>query len=294
MDFIKNLQQQKQEDTTLSKYLQEHLEGYSKARSVEHIHASDITKDQPQFCPREIALLRILDKKRKDQWLGQATKVTFAIGDAYHDLIRDTWLRDIAVGHWTCPHCKAVVEFSKLPKTPCPECGSKKWEYTEVRFQSIELGISGSIDFIADLKLQKAVITEIKSMDKDQFGDLVAPIAEHRIRTCLYLKIIESSDNPYKDRLDLQHSRILYVSKGYGKKDTLTGKFTPFKEYVINRNDASIEPYLNKAKVIKLFEDKGVLPAGVCKSAFDPRCKSCTVAPDCFGQFYPAGAIWKK
>lgn len=293
MDFIKSLKQQKQEEFTLSKYLQEHLEGYSKARSIHHIHASDITKDNPQFCPREIVLLRILNKKRKDQYLGQATKVAFAIGEAYHDLIRDTWLRDIAVGHWTCPHCAYQVEFSKLPKTPCPTCGNNNWRYTEVRYMSQELGVSGSIDFIADLQLPKAVITEIKSMDKDQFADLAAPLAEHRIRTCLYLKIIDSSDSPYKERVDLEHSRIIYVSKGYGKKD-MKGKFSPFKEFVVNRNDATIEPYVVKAKAVKHFEDTGVIPAGVCKSAFDPRCKACLAAPDCFGQFYPVGGIYKK
>jgi rubrerythrin len=293
MDFIKSLQLQKQEEHTLSMYLKEHLEGYSKARSVHHIHASDITKDNPEFCAREIVLMRIFSKARKDQFLGQATKVAFEIGEAYHDLVRDKWLRNIAVGHWTCPHCSHQIDFSKLPKIDCPQCGSNKWAYTEVRFMSEEFGVSGSIDFIADLQLQKSVITEIKSMDKDQFSDLVAPIAEHRLRTSLYLKIIESSDSPYKDRLDLQHARIIYVSKGYGKKTEL-GKFSPFKEYVITRNDAAIETYVGKAKAIKLFEDKGVLPSGVCKTAFDPRCKSCLAAPDCFGQFYPPGAIFKK
>ena len=293
MIFIKKLQETKQEELTLSKFLQEHLEGYSKARDVAHIHASDLTKDDPQFCPREIALLRMTGKKRKDQYIGQSLEVAFEIGEAYHDKIRNDWLRNIAVGHWKCPHCEAKVEFSKLPKIACPECGSKRWEYDEVRFNSEELDVSGSIDLIVDLKLQKLVITEIKSMDKDQFSDLIAPLAEHRIRTCLYLKIIESSDVKWKDNIDLEHARIIYVTKGYGKK-TETGKFSPFKEYVVNRNDASIQGYLDKAVNLKAFTDKGIVPCGVCKNSFDPRMKSCTVAPECFGQLYPVGGIFKK
>ena len=293
MNFIKKLTEEKQEELTLSKFLQEHLEGYSKARSVDHIHASDLTKDTPAFCPREIALLRMTGKKRKDQYIGQSLQVAFTIGESYHDMIRNVWLRDIAVGHWKCPHCDAKIEFSKRPKIKCPECGSKKWEYDEARFNSQELDVSGSIDLIADLKLQKLVIVEIKSMDKDQFADLVAPLAEHRIRTCLYLKIIESSNEKWKDNIDLDHARIIYVTKGYGKKTEL-GKFSPFKEFVVSRNDESIQPYLDKAIMLKKFTDSNVVPCGICKSSFDSRMKACTVAPECFGQLFPAGGIFKK
>ena len=293
MSFIKKLQEMKQENNTLAGYLKDHLEGYQKARSIHKIHASDLTKDDPEFCPREIALLRINQKARKDQFIGQATKVAFEIGEAYHDLVRDKWLREIAVGNWICPHCKYKVEFSKLPKTVCPQCEYTDWQYDEVGFYSGELGISGHIDYIADLNMQKHIIVEIKSMDKDQYADLVAPLAEHRIRTSLYLKIIESSDSPYKDHIDLTHARILYVSKGYGKKDD-DGKFTPFKEYIIKRNDDAIQSYLDKAVAMVAFTEKGLIPCGVCKNAFDKRMKSCGAATHCFGQSYPAGATWTK
>lgn len=293
MNFIAKLAAEKQQEQTLSKYLQENLEGYSKARSVNRIHASDLTKDDPQFCPREIALLRITGKSRKDQFIGQALKVTFAIGEAYHDMIRNVWLRNIAVGEWKCPHCDHTIGFSKLPKIACPNCGSNKWEYKEVGFKSTELDITGSIDFIADLQLQKSVIVEIKSMDKDQFSDLIAPLAEHRIRTNLYLKIIESSESNLKDRITLDHARVIYVSKGYGKKD-INGKFTPFKEYIVTRNDESLEPYVKKAIMMKKFTDEGVIPCGVCKNSFDSRMKSCLAAPVCFGMSYPAGSVYKE
>lgn len=293
MNFINQLQKEQKEEFTLSKFLQENLEGYSKARGVNHIHASDLTKDDPQFCPREISLLRMTGKARKDQYIGQAMQVAFTIGEAYHDMIRNVWLRDIAVGNWKCPHCNAVMEFCKLPKVPCANCGSKKWAYDEVRFQSDELDISGAIDLIADMGLAKSVIVEIKSMDKDQFAELVAPLAEHRIRTSLYLKIIESSNSPFKDRIDMQHARIIYVSKGFGKKNDL-GKFSPFKEFVLPRNDASIQSYLDKAINMKKFTDTGVIPCGVCKSSFDSRMKACSVAPQCFGSQYPAGGVFKK
>jgi hypothetical protein len=291
--FLKTVLASKKEEFTLSKYLKEHLEGYRPARSTLKIHASDITKEDPAFCPREIVLLRITNKKRKDQFLSQALSVAFEIGEAYHDLVRDKWLRGIAVGNWTCPNCGNLKEFCKEPKQSCEKCSNNKWEYTEVRFNAPAFNVSGSIDLITDLSLQKHVITEIKSMDKDQFADLAAPLAEHRIRTSLYLKIIESSDTPYKDKIDMQHARILYVSKGYGKKDD-NGKFTPFKEFVITRNDEAIAPYVSKASAIKLFEDTGEMPAGVCKNAFDKRCKSCLVAPECFGSGYVAGCIIKK
>lgn len=292
MNFIAKLAAEKQQEQTLSRYLQENLEGYSKARSVNRVHASDLTKDNPAFCPREIALMRITGKKRKDQFLGQALKVTFAIGESYHDMIRNVWLRNIAVGNWKCPHCEYKIEFSKLPKIKCPTCGSDKWVYDEVGFKSTELDITGSIDFIADLQMQKSVIVEIKSMDKDQFAELIAPLAEHRVRTNLYLKIIDSSESKLKERITLDHARVIYVSKGYGKKD-INGKFTPFKEYIVQRNDDVLEPYTKKAIMMKKFTDEGVIPCGVCKNSFDPRIKACLAAPDCFGMSYPAGSIYK-
>jgi hypothetical protein len=153
------------------------------------------------------------------------------------------------------------------------------------------MDISGSIDLIADLGLPKHVIVEIKSMDKDQFAELIAPLAEHRIRTSLYLRIIEGSDSPYKDRIDLTHARIIYVSKGYGKKGE-DGKFSPFKEYVITRNDDAIEDYVEKAKMVKLYEDTGMIPYGVCKNTFVGRVKKCHCSKACFTPGFEAGTIY--
>lgn len=290
MDFIANALKEKKSEVSLCSYLNKRLETRKPARSPNVIHASDITKDDPEFCPREVVLLRLLKAKRRDESFSVALNVTFGIGNAYHDLVRDTWLRDIAVGDWVCPHCGNRVYFCKEPKTACIKCGSKKWEYTELTFISNETKATGSIDLIVDLGLPKHVVVELKSLDKDQFNDLVAPKAEHRIRTSLYLRMIETSQSSHIDKIDLTHARILYVSKAFGKKD-INGKFTPFKEFIVARDDSATELYVSKAKAVKLFEETGEVPAGVCPNSFCKRLKSCNVATSCFTGKYPAGMI---
>ena len=290
MKFISNAISEKKSNITLCSYLHTILETKKPARSPKKLHASDITKEDPAFCPREVVLLRLMKVKRKDESFSVSMNVTFGIGNAYHDLVRDTWLRGIAVGDWVCPHCGNKKEFCKEPKTKCEKCGSNKWLYSELGFYSEDLHIDGHIDMVVDLGLPKHVVVELKSMDKDAFKDLVAPIAEHRIRTSMYLQLIAGSNSPHKDKIDMDHARILYISKAFGQKDD-NGKFTPFKEFIISRDDAASHPYTEKAKKVKLHTETGLVPSGICPNSFCRRVKSCNVATTCFTSKYIAGSI---
>lgn len=271
--------------TTITDLLMKNLGGWKKERSHKNVHASDITK--PSFCPRMYALLDITEKEKKDSYIDTALQATFDVGNATADLFTNSWAAQAITGNWECIKCLELRYFTTKPSCTCKTGGDCVWRYKEVRFSSKEYGVSGSIDALMHLYAPKLFATELKIMKVEDFNDLVAPLSEHRIRTAMYLRLIDESDSIYKKRINLTEARVFYISRGYGKKQTSSGKIVPFKEYVVKRNDASTEPYLQKAKQVKLFREQGVMPPGVCKTTLDGPAKLCSVCPECFSGKYP-------
>ena len=148
---------------------------------------------------------------------------------------------------------------------------------------------------------------EIKTIDKDMFKDkhtkkeLVAPLAEHKLRTALYLRIIAESGHPWSSLVSTDAATILYVSKGgYGCQDLtlkswgLKEQFTPFKEFTVKRDDKMTESVSRRAQVIKHFRDGKVgMPCGVCPTAFAKRAQFCAQRSPCFSGEYLAQYDWK-
>ena len=216
--------------------LRENIRGYRKARSHEVVHASDITK--PDFCPRQIALLHLHEKTKKDEFINTALAVTFDVGNAVGDMVPEQWAGDAAIGNWECRKCKHRATFTVKPKMSCKHGGKCDFKYEEVHFISKEYDVSGSIDVFFDLGGLKKVVTELKIINVDDFEKLAAPLAEHRIRTAMYLKLIDDSSHPFKSSINLNEGRVLYVSRGFGKKNLEhNGEILPFKEYVVARDD---------------------------------------------------------
>jgi hypothetical protein len=261
------------------------LGGYRPARQFTTIHASMLT-ETPEFCPREVVLLLKTKKKRKEQYVDAAMQVAFDNGQALHELFRNKWLRDIAVGTWKCKVCKAERPFSKYPKDNCNTCGCKLWDYEEELWTSQTHGFQGSTDTLLDLDFGKHTIVELKSMDKDMFNSLKAPMGEHRVRTILYMYLVKDSGRPERERVHTDSAKILYISKAFGQKSS-TGAVLPFKEFDVEYNESTIAPYLEKAAKVKKFKDAGVVPAGVCPTSFVNRVKSCSCPHECWSNKYP-------
>lgn len=287
---------------TIPNLLKESLAGYRVARSHRNVHASDLTNSYKQFCPREYALLHAFKESKPDEYIDAAQQVAFDIGECYHDLLRNVWLRDKAVGDWKCRYCGYTVIFSKRPKIPCSKCvASNPWEYKEC-FLEIE-GFTGSVDLVVDLGLPKLEIVEIKSMDKDQFKELKTPLGEHRARTELYLYLWSKFEeaNPqhsYAGKVNLDSARVLYISKGYGvKNEDEGGSILPFREFVIKRNDEEAQKYHQMALSVAKFKadlDAGVpatLPDRICDTSLTKRAKCCSMAKQCFSQALSKGVF---
>lgn len=268
--------------------LNERLSHYEAGRSYAKIHASMLTSEDKKFCPREAALCDLLDIKPKDRFIPAALRATFDVGWATHHLVTDKWLTDIAIGEWRCVRCHTVHAFGQRPYR-CKSCQTKVLEYVEPVFTSKTYGYTGSIDVLLDLGQPKLVPCEIKSMDKDQFATLAAPLAEHRLRSVLYLQLIRDANEPIAQHIDGDEFRILYVSKGYGKKTKEAGTITPFKEYTVDRKGGLIDKYLSLAKSVKRYHDEGVMPEGICPNSFHKRVKKCSCPKECWAGKYIAG-----
>jgi hypothetical protein len=271
--------------TTIIGQLRENLSGKVPARSHEQVHASDLTK--PDFCPREVALLHATKGKRKDQFVDTALKVTFDIGNMTSDLIREKWLAGQAVGDWWCSRCGAKRAFCKLPPdTDQTSPHVHHWHYREVKFEA--LGFTGSIDMFVDLGAPRLTVVELKIMAPDEWIPLVAPKAEHRVRTNLYLRLIEASDHPMKDRINLTKAKVMYVTRSFGKAHPeYGGDILPFKEFDLPRDDSAIADALDKSEKIQLFLKSGIFPKRTCDTSWGPVAKNCSACAACFSGKFP-------
>jgi len=290
---------------SVKKLIHQRLAGYRKARGYTRIHASDVTK--PEYCPREVRLMETLKTPHKDEFIGTALAITFDHGEENNSMVADKWLRDIVVGDWKCSECSHVQGFIKYPKS-CPKCLSTSLTYQEVRFTSKVSGVSCGIDIFLDVGAPKLLPVELKTIDRNKFKDpkkggkeLIAPLAEHKQRTCLYLRSISESGSPHKDKIDTTKAIILYRSKGHGVKDTdiydydfKDDAISPFKEFLVLRDDALTDMPVRRAWAVSKSRELGVIPEGECKASFCDRAVDCHVSQACFSKNYPVGLKWIK
>jgi hypothetical protein len=271
-------------------YLMKELGGWQSPRSMKTVHASDITK--PGFCPRHWALLDILAKQKKDEYIDTALNCTFDIGKATADVATNKWLAPIAIGHWKCRSCGEFRSWCKKPAVGCTKMqigANCYWEYQEVNFVSKVSDVSGSIDVLLDMGAPKLHVTELKIMAVDAFEKLLAPLPEHRVRTSLYMQLISESDSIWKDKINTDEAKILYITRGFGKKNVKhDNEVIPFKEFDIQRDDEITVKPVQRAQQLMHWRKNGKMPSGICSIPLDMYAKKCNCAAECFGGLYPA------
>jgi hypothetical protein len=285
MSFLKNLKS-KPSTGVLKEYLHKNLAGFQKARSRKNIHASSVTKTDIEYCPREQGIMDILGLKDKDEFIGTSLNYTFQYGRWAESAVQNEWMADIAFGDWKCNVCGEVHSARMKPKK-CG-CGHSNFSYKEMRVLDPS-GMSGGVDlFVKFPHKKKLTLLEIKTMDKDQFKTLLAPLAEHRTRTNLYLNAIERSSEDWAHKVNTKSAIILYICKGFGFKDEEVKQygdapFSPFKEFEINSNLDTVQVYFDKAQQLTDFRTNvAPLPKGVCETLTCKRAKTCRVSSQCF------------
>ena len=272
--------------------LHKNLAGTEPARSHKILHASDLTSELYEFCPREYALLDLTNKTKKSKTYTVGNTVTWHYGRALEQALQEKWLEDYAVGNWECTACGDWQYLAR--KSELPEKGvthNHAWKYREVRVMGETSGVSGGLDLLLDLGQPKLSVVEVKSMIKDDFKMLKAPLSEHRLRTTLYLELIADDPN-LKDQVESDSATVLYVSKSFGLKGD-DGKMSPFKEFKVYANHGQVEKYLTMGHAITGFRAKQHgLPNGICHTQLCGRAQSCSMIKECFSGQFPVEHQW--
>lgn len=269
--------------------LKAHLGGSSAGRSMDTLHASDVTKND--FCPRKWALFDMLGKKAANDYLTTALDVTFRMGSTTERLLVEEWAGDAVVGNWECRFCGDKRSMVPHP-TGCCATGRKHWwRYVQVVVEDSELKIEGGLDALFNVGAPQLLVTEIKTLTPPEFESMLVPQPEHRLRTNLYLRLVEHSLHAYKDLINTQEGRVLYVSRGHGKMHPEWKEILPFKEFIVKRNDADLAVPMQRAGHLKAFRTGGVMPPGICTTALDKIAKQCSVCQHCFSGKFPANQV---
>lgn len=267
------------------------LGGPRPGRSMKVLHASDVTKTE--FCPKKWALYDVFEKEAGTEYLSVAMDVTYQMGLVTEQKLVEEWAGDAIVGNWRCRWCEEKRSLSPHPGGFCAETGKKHWwQHIQMVIEAPEYGISGAPDALFNIGAPQLALTEIKTMNPVEFDNLLVPLPEHRLRTALYLRLLEESKHPYRDKINLQEARVLYVSRGYGKMNAEWNEILPFKEFVVKRQDADLVEFLKRASQVKAFRESGLMPQGICTTMFDKTAKACSVVQPCFSGQYPAGKVW--
>lgn len=285
LKYIKSEAQAKAQQSTekdLIELLIKNMGKYYPERSHSKVHASDVTK--PTFCPRQFLLMDATNTTRPDSYIDPALRATFDMGNMMADRLVSHWMGQQALGRWHCSKCGTEHLFSRKPSAEgCVNGTDHDWQYKEVQFFAEDCAISGSLDLIADTGMPKYKVVELKIIKSEDFNELKAPLAEHRVRTQLYLHLIENSKNPVRFQMDTDKAKILYVSRGYGKKHDGYNRILPFKEFEVERNPEAIQPYVNLGKIVKHCRETKTIPIEkVCDSISCQTAKGCPVKKACW------------
>lgn len=298
-DFSKALVKRKTgNEGRIKRLLHLHVGGFEKPRSKKNIHASDLTKQEQPYCPRRQRLLDLYDVKDPDQFVDTALEVTFAEGRAKQKLLNEVWLRDVMVGGWRCPYCRRSVEFdtyagamAKLNTLKDHDC---ILEYVEVRVEDPVSGHSGGLDaLVITGGGEKLRLVEVKIMATDMFKALKAPLAEHLVRTQLYLRTIARSKQKWTKQVDTTEASVLYIQRGHGMKDPDHG-ISPFKEFTVKRDHKGVQNYAATAHALTFSRRQKTvgLPCGVCPNMGCEQARMCPVVKQCFGPKHPPTITW--
>ena len=177
------------------------------------VHASEVTKED-ELCPREYALTDLTKKKPARHYLSTSENVTYTMGRVLQDSWSN-WFADMgkAICHWKCMGCGNCTS-SRAGRSSARAATFSAFKPVEVRFQS---ALSRAFRAASTCWLPWARRSSGRSRSRpwrDQFKTLVAPLAEHKLRTNL-LSADHRRVRPLRGRRWSAASGrpVLYISK---------------------------------------------------------------------------------
>lgn len=248
-------------------------------RGGDNLHVSDVLKK----CLRQIALVKSMDARPAGRKLRDSEVITFRQGDAIHDFVKQRFVDNHSssvFGKWACVCGKKVTSpmlHSQVhDKHTCEVCGVVPYRYVEVPIIDKEYGLVGNPDLLLYLSQYSAYhVTEIKSMNKDQFEELLRPVPDHILQVTFYWHLMKRAGRRLTDR-----PSILYVNKAWSFKN-------PYKEFLVDAVAAEkrLRPYIEDLMQLNAYvggEDGAELPPRTCPKVDSPAAKDCPVRVRCF------------
>lgn len=244
-------------------------------REGQHLHVSDLIGK----CVRKIALAHQLEQTVASEPVFDGQGLTFAMGDAVHDYIRDKIAErnpDKVYGMWQCV-CKKHKTIGTLEEAlsagKCSKCRMHATSYNELTLRDDELMIVGNVDLTMRMGNGAFYLSEIKSMAKSYWVELTGVVPSHLIQILFYWFLAQRKGIKLVDQVS-----VLYALKEYSFK-------SPYKEYIIRPSEHlhRLDDYLEDAEAYADFLKGGPLPPRViCPSSSAPAAKKCQVCTVCF------------
>jgi hypothetical protein len=228
-------------------------------------------------CTRQYALAARFETQAVERVTG-GHRVMWKIGKALEYHVRTQFIKGQGrmgiYGVWRCD-CKRVEHLGMFPSRRCATCGGEATNYGEPVLHDDDNMIVGSPDLTFLVGRYFFVPTELKSMNKDDWNALEAPLPDHICQAAMYRYLFQKKNF-------LVHDNIKFV---YTTKDFKFGD--PYKEYQIDCTQpsivATVASMVETARAIKVANESRVLPPRqVCRSQGNSRAKSCPVAHLCF------------
>lgn len=247
-------------------------------RTGDYLHVSDLLSK----CVRKIAIYQRHEMPPAKQSLSLTDSLTFAQGDAIHDVIKSRVAQGGSRMAWGTWGCRCGTTKTLKPgllsevdqEVKCNACKGPRNVYEEVPMRDKELMIVGTPDLILYLPSYDAYyVTELKSIAHDRWKDLVRPDPDHVLQTLFYWFLMNRKGYRLSSRVS-----VLYATKGW----MFTG--APYKEFTFDAPASlgRLTPYLEDARAVKSAREGGALPIRSCATEQAPEAKKCDVCKICF------------
>jgi hypothetical protein len=252
------------------------------ARPGDHLHVSDLLHK----CIRKKAIENRFGVVPAQQRLSMSDILTFAMGDAVHDTVKERarmGAPDKVWGIWSCKceylkHDDPCVFADIDQEETCPHCNSLVNKYHEVSMFDEEYGIVGNPDLVLYFPRKDALhVTEVKSIAHKGWEELVRPDPKHVLQVVFYWHLMHRKGYKLTDRVS-----IFYVTKQWQFGDK-----TVYKEFLVDpvTSVVRLAPYIEDAKAYKaaLASDTVALPLRTFCAHIDAKpAKACNVSGICW------------
>jgi hypothetical protein len=247
-------------------------------RGDDYLHVSDLLKK----CLRRQAIIQLHNMPSRGSSLTLTEELTFAQGDAIHDVLKARAVLakpDEVWGRWRCGCRSLSIEEpclrSEVPEEACHNCGEVPGIYEEVPMLNEELHLVGTPDVLLWKEAVRAFqITELKSMTHEEWKDLVRPKPDHVLQILFYWYLMRERGYPLTDSVSIFYATKSMVFRG-----------RPYKEFVVEPEAqlSRLEPYIAEARALRLAQDGGPVPPRTkCASNATTDARQCEVCHVCF------------